>query len=183
MSHSRVARTPPPLGRTACADAVYSSVGASQTRRGPGGVCGVRVTWCGGPGRRAGGGGGLCEKRAAGAWRGRSCMSQMVCVVKSVLADPNSHKQARKIGDLAIRAGARLGAIAVPMYAGSCRQRSRPTWSRGPFCGGRSSASQRVRPGQGIWRQGVRTGLPYTLSVGGTLPGASADPDVGVASR
>jgi hypothetical protein len=43
---------------------------------------------------------------------------------------------AREISDLANHAGARLGRTAAPMYAGSCRQRSRQTWSRGPFCAG-----------------------------------------------
>jgi hypothetical protein len=51
-----------------------------------------------------------------------------------------------KIADLAIQAGARLDRIAVPVYAGSCCQCSKPTWPRGPFCGGRSSASQRASP-------------------------------------
>jgi hypothetical protein len=35
----------------------------------------------------------------------------------------------------------------------------------------RSSASQRVRAGPGVWRQGVRTGSPYTLPVRGPCLG------------
>jgi hypothetical protein len=35
-----------------------------------------------------GGGGGIAPKGAAGAWRGRSCLSRMVCVAATVLADP-----------------------------------------------------------------------------------------------
>jgi hypothetical protein len=72
---------------------------------------------------------------------------------------------AREISDLANQAVARLGRTAAPMYAGSCRQHNRQTWSRGPFCGGRSSASQRALP-----RPPPLTSRPYAKQGTGSGP-------------
>jgi hypothetical protein len=44
---------------------------------------------------------------------------------------------AREISNLAIQEGWAPDWTQLPMYAGRCRQRSRQTWSRGPFCAGR----------------------------------------------
>jgi hypothetical protein len=123
---------------------------------------------------RGGGDGG--KKRAAGAWRGRSCLSWVVYVAAAVLADQKATSKREKSAISRSRPDGYSVGQQPQCSRAVAAETNRLTWRRVRFAQGgpaRPSACDRGRV----------SGGSVCSDCQGTLPGACADPDVGVASR